>query len=122
MKSLLGKLGVILVAIFIIFSASTTYAGNLDKPYSPTRKEWLEMSLFKLIKIRTDPWQQRIGFLVWVVEKENTVFITLTSTNRQEELIKEKEDTYVEIVKRDVESFLKEYEWSKNLKVFVQFK
>jgi len=121
MKSLLVKLGVILVAIFIIFSAST-YAENLDKPYSPTRKEWLEMSIFKLIKIRTDPWQQRIGFLVWVVEKQNTVFITLTSANRLEELIKEKEDTYVEIVKRDVESFLKEYEWSKNLKVFVQFK
>jgi hypothetical protein len=59
---------------------------------------------------------------VWVVEKENMVFITLTSANRQEELTKEKEDTYVEIVKRDVESFLKEYEWYKNLKVFVQFK
>ena len=123
MKSLLGKLGVILVAIFIIFYFSTsTYAGNFDKPYSPTRKEWLEMSIFKLIKIRTDPWKQRIGFLVWVVEKENTVFLTLTSANGQEELTKKQEDTYVEIVKGDVESFLKEYEWSKNLKVFVQFK
>jgi len=122
MKSLLGKLGIILVGIFIVFHFSaSTYADNFDKPYSPTRKDWLEISIFKLIKIRTDPWRQRIGFLVWVMEKENTVFITLTSANGEEPLTKEKENTYVETVKKDVESFLKEYEWSKNLKVFVQF-
>jgi len=121
MKSLLVKLGAILVAIFIIFSASS-HAGDLDKPYSPTRKEWLEMSIFKLIKIRTDPWQQRIGFLVWVVEKENTAFITLTSANGQGDLTKEQQDTYVKNVRGDIESFLEEYKWSINLKVFVQFK
>ena len=123
MKSLSVRLGVILITIsFILIFSLSTYGGDLDKPYSPTRKEWLEMSIFKLIKIRTDPWKQRIGFSVWVVEKENTVFLTLTSANGQEELTKEQEDTYVKIVKGDVESFLKEYEWSKNLKVFVQFK
>ena len=122
MKSLSVKLEVVLITIsFVLIFSLSTYAGNLDKPYSPTRKEWLEISVFQLIKIRTDPWKQRIGFLVWVVEKENTVFLTLTSANGEEPLTKEKENTYVETVKKDVESFLKEYEWSKNLKVFVQF-
>ena len=64
---------------------------------------------------------EKTPFALWVVEKENTVFITLTSANGEEPLTKEKENTYVEVVKSDVESFLREYEWSKNLKVFVQF-
>jgi len=122
LKSISSKLGVVLIAISFIFLFSlATHAGDLDKPYSPTRKEWLEISIFKLIKIRTDSWQQRIGFLVWVVEKENTVFITLTPGSRQMPLEKEKEKFYVKIVKSDIESFLKQYEWSKNLKVHVQF-
>ena len=123
MKSLLDKLGVILITIsFILLFSLSTYAGDLDKPYSPTRKEWLEISIFKVIKDRTDPWRTRIGILVWVVEKENTVFITLTSANGEEPLTKEAENIYVETVKSDVESFLKGYGWSKNLKVFMQFK
>lgn len=122
MKSYSNKYGVVLIAISFIFLFSlATYADDLDKPYSPTRKEWLEISMFKLIKIRTDSWQQRIGFLVWVVEKENTVFITLTSASRQMPLEKEQEKYFVEIVKSDIEYFLKKYEWSKNLKVHIQF-
>jgi hypothetical protein len=53
---------------------------------------------------------------------ENTVFITLGSANGQEPITKEAEDKYVEIVKSDIEAYLKNYDWSKNLKVFVQFR
>src|SRR4030042_2501073 len=120
MNSLLGKLVVLPVAIFIIFHFSaSTFAGDLDKPYSPTRKEWLEISIFKVIKDRTDSWRTRIGFIVWVVEKENTAFVTLTSANWEEPLPKAAEDQYVQIVKSDIEAFLKNYDWSKGLRVFV---
>jgi hypothetical protein len=123
MKSLSVRLGVIAAAIFFILLFSmSTFAGNLDKPYSSTRKEWLEISIFKVIKDRTDPWRERIGFLVWVREEENTVFITLTSANGQEPLTKETENKYLNIVKGDVEEFIRNYSWSKSLKVFVQFR
>ena len=122
MKLLSVSLGVIFIAILsiLVFSIST-FADELDKPYSPTRKEWLEISIFKVIKDRTDSWRTRIGFLVWVVEKENTVFVTLTSANWEEPLNKAAKDKYVEIVKTDIERFLKKYDWSRGLRVFVQF-
>ena len=107
--------------VFCFFFSLTAYPADLDKPYSPTRKEWLEISIFKTIRDRTDIWKQRISSIVWVKEEYNTVYITLTSANGQEPLSKESRDAYVEVVKETVESFLEKYEWSKNLKVFVQF-
>ena len=111
----------ICAVLFIFLFTLPSYPADLDKPYSPTRKEQLEISIFWTIKIRTDVWRQRIGFLVWVREKENTIFITLTSANGEEPLRKKSEQIYVEIIKNDVEALLREYEWAKNLKVFVQF-
>ena len=109
------------VILILGFVTSHVQAGNLDTPYSPTKKEWLELSIFKLIKDRTDPWKQRIGTMVWFVEKDDTIYITLTSSNGQDPLSKRAEQEYVEAIKSDVENFLKKYEWSKNLKTFVQF-
>jgi hypothetical protein len=122
LKLVTFRLQVILSAIFLVCMLwVTTYAANLERSYSPTRREWLEISIFKVIKERTDSWQQRTGFLVWVVEKENTVFITLSSANGQEETSKEAKERYIEAVRGDVELFIKKYEWSKSLKVFVQY-
>jgi len=109
------------VILILCLVTSHVEAGNLDTPYSPTKKEWLELSIFKLIKDRTAPWKQRIGTMVWVVEKDNAVYITLTSANGQDILTSQAEREYVETVKAEVENFLKKYDWSKNLKTFVQF-
>ena len=111
----------IIFLIFLFLLPVQSYSGELDKPYSPTRKEWLQSSIFQHIKTRTDPWKQRISSIVWIKEKENTVFITLTSANGQEPLPKESTQNYVEIIKKDVETLLKEHDWSKELQVFVQF-
>jgi hypothetical protein len=109
------------IAVFLLILCTPAYTGELDKPYSPTRKEWLEIAIFKVIKDRTDVWKQRIGFIIWAKEEEKTVYITLSPASGQEPLSKEAEKQYVETVKRDVEELLKRYEWSKKLKVFVQF-
>ena len=111
------------VSLCLIFLAVTwTHAVDLDKPYAPTRKKWLELSIFQLIKVRTDPWRHRIGFLVWVMEKDNTIYVTLTSANGQDALTKEQESRYVDTVKGDVESFIRKYQWSKDLKLHMQFR
>jgi hypothetical protein len=118
----MGMISKIIIYVIIFWSISiTASAGELDKPYSPTRKEWLEISIFKLIKVKTDAWKQRIGFLVWVKEEENTVYITLTSANGEEPLSPDSENTYVKTIKGDVQSFLQQYGWAKNLKVFVGY-
>jgi hypothetical protein len=111
----------VLLIMIIFFASLPVYAGELDKPYSPTRKEWLEISISKVIKERTDPWKQRISSLVWVKEEESTIFITLTSANGQEEIKIKVQNEYGDIIKKDIESFIKKYDWATKLKVHVQF-
>lgn len=115
------KIIFILMFTTIFFTSLPVYSGELDKPYSPTRKEWLEISIFKAIKVRTDPWKQRISSIVWVKEAENTIFITLTTANGQDEIKKKAQNEYVDIIKKDIESLIKEYDWACKLKVHVQF-
>lgn len=105
----------------MFFTLLPVYSGELDMSYSPTRKEWLEISIFKLIKDRTDSWKQRVSSMVWVRKEENTIFITITSANGQEEIEKRAQNEYVDIIKKAVESFIEEYNWAKKLKVHVQF-
>jgi hypothetical protein len=113
---------IFILLIWAIFVASLpVYSGELDKAYSPTRKEWLEISISKLIKDRTDAWKQRVSSMIWVKEQENTIFITITSANGQEELKPNAQNEYVDVIKKDVESFIKEYGWAKGLKVHVRF-
>jgi hypothetical protein len=113
---------IFILLIWIIFVASLpVYSGELDKPYSPTRKEWLEISISKLIKDRTDAWKQRVSSMIWIKEEENTIFITITSENGQEEIKTRAQKEYIDIIKKDVETFIKKYDWSKKLKVHVQF-
>lgn len=111
-----------ILLIAIIFGTwLPVYSGELDMPYSPTKKEWLEISISKVIKDRTDAWKQRVSSIVWAKEEEKTIFITLTSANGQEELKLEAQNTYIDIIKKDVENFIKKYDWAKILKVYVQF-
>ena len=117
----MNKVIFVLLITTIFFTSLPVYSGELDKLYSPTKKEWLEISIFKSIKVRTDPWKQRISSIVWVKEAENTIFITLTSANGQDEIKKKSQDEYVGIIKKDIESLIKEYDWASKLKVRVQF-
>ena len=111
----------ILFIAMYFFLSFPLYAGELDKSYSPTRKEWLEMSIFQIIKIRTDVWERRISSLIWAKEEENTIFITMTAANGEGEISRDARKEYIRIIKNDVEGFIKKYDWAKSLKVYVQF-
>lgn len=112
---------VALIIIHCILMAAPIVAGELDKPYNPSRKEWLEVSIFKIIKDRTDVWKQRIGLTVWVKEEEGTIFITISSANGEEPMKNEAIQEYIKYIKSDVSEFIKKYEWSSKLKVYVQY-
>ena len=110
------------IAISLLLStaiiSSTVIVSNLDKPYSPTRQEWLELSAFKTIKTLTDPWETRIHSSIWI--KENTIFVTITEANGEEPLTASSRKEYVNIVEKALKSLVSDYDWSKNLNVHVQ--
>jgi hypothetical protein len=113
------------LVVGVSFAATTDHSSNkvdLSGPYTPSRQEWLELSVFKEIKGRTDTWEQRIGFAVAIVEKENTVFVTLTPANGEGEISPAAATAYVETVKDALASLLGRYEWARGLKVHVQFR
>lgn len=108
-------------ALLTLLLSVTAFAEGLNESYTPSRKEWLEITIFKAIKDKTDPWKQRIGFMVWVGEKENTVFVTVTQSNGQDEMTEKSEKNYVDTIKKEIEQVIQRYEWSKGLKILVQF-
>ncbi|MHB8109747.1 MAG: hypothetical protein ACYDHW_06915 [Syntrophorhabdaceae bacterium] len=114
-------IGIILLSMIICFTSLPVFSGELDMPYCPSRKEWLRISIFYLIKDHTDSWKQRIGSMIWVRENEKTIFITLTSANGQKEISREAQNEYCNVIKRVVESLIEEYDWARSLKVHVQF-
>lgn len=109
-----------LLTFLLFFTICQTFASDLDKPYCPTRKEWLELRIFQTIKIRTDVWSQRIGFLVWVNEKDG-ITVTLSSANRQDPLDDSSKKEYIKMVKKDIEELIKQLDWAKGLKILVQY-
>ncbi len=110
-----------MILLFCALFALPLGAGELDKPYSPSRKEWLELSLFKVIKDRTDLWKTRIGFVVWVKEEEGKIFITVSSANGEKPPGEEAIRGYLKVIRADVVDFIREYEWSRDLEVHVQY-
>ncbi|MBD3256648.1 MAG: hypothetical protein GF383_16260 [Candidatus Lokiarchaeota archaeon] len=93
---------------------------NLKKSHCPTRQEWLELSLFKLIKTETDAWERRIGFRI-KVDEENGITVTLTSSNGQPIINETAKQLYIDMVRQSIKHFIKKYDWSKDLTVFVQY-
>ncbi|WP_316348094.1 hypothetical protein [Desulfuromonas acetoxidans] len=108
------------ICIFLATSV-VSYSEDLSKPYNPTRKEWLDFSIFKAIKTQTDPWKKRISFISWVKEQEGTIYVTLTQANGQGAIDQDTADRYLELVKKNIENILQKYDWSKDMKVHIQF-
>jgi hypothetical protein len=117
------KLVAVIGIVFLFTTSIVTplMAGDLDKPYNPSRKEWLELSIFKLIKDRTDFWKLRIGSTTWVKESEDTIFVTISAANGEGVPTEKIISDYIAVIRKDIEELIKAYEWSKDLKIIVQF-
>ncbi len=113
------------LSISIVLAAILTSAlpsrPSLDTPYSPSRKEWLEVVVFKAVKESTDSWEQRIASKVDVNEREYTILVTLISANGQDPLNADVRAEYVRWIKLHIESLVNRYEWVQGWKVSVQF-
>ena len=87
----------------------------------PTKEEWLEVYITHKIKQFTDLYAQRIAVRVAIVSKAKETVITLTSANEQEEMSQTAKNIYADEVEKIVKSILKEYDWTKNHKLTVQY-
>ena len=87
----------------------------------PTKEEWLEVYITHKIKQFTDLYAQRIAVQVAIVSKAKEIVITLTSANEQEEMSQTAKKIYADEVEKIVKSTLKEYDWTKNYKLTVQY-
>jgi hypothetical protein len=105
------------VVVVLGLSNSIVSAADWNTQYTPTRKEWLELSLFKKIIEVTDLWEKRIGVQVVVFPKEETIAIVLTASNGQEQLSQTVCVNYKEIIRMIVDEHIKQYDWEKGTKV-----
>jgi len=87
----------------------------------PTKEEWLEVYITHKIKQFTDLYAQRIAVRVAIVSKAKEIVITLTSANEQEEMSQTAKKIYADEVEKIVKPILKEYDWTKNHKLTVQY-
>jgi hypothetical protein len=125
MRGVTNMRNIVLTVLITVFLSIplTVYSGVLDKPYTPTRQEWLELSITKIIKDRTDVWKLRISSMVWAREDDEgkAIYITISSSNGQDEPSSRVKQDYIDIVEGDVEGFIKRYQWAKDFEVSVQF-
>ena len=116
MKKLLTSL-----IVCILLPAGQALSADLDAPYTPTRAEWLRVSLAETIKISTDSWALRVRVMVTIVNKNQQVLITLKPADGEKKPTKEQRDAAVASVTEIVKRTLGSYAWSKDLEVRVSF-
>lgn len=109
----------IVVAAFVLASSAAS-ATDWSAQYSPTRKEWLELSLFKRITEVTDLWEKRIGVGVVVFPKEETIAIVLTTSNGQGNFSPTVCSNYTGIIRMIADDHIKQYGWAKGAKVEIR--
>lgn len=101
--------------------ASHVKAGDLYADYTPTRWEWLEVSLTQAIVPWVGIWSHRVSVLVVVNPRSGEVFITLTSANGSPSLSDKAQAEYLKTARTRAEAVLARYDWASGVKLIVQF-
>lgn len=103
----------------LLMLSTELIASDLDKPYTPTRGEWLRMSIDKQIKDCTGGWKLHIWS--YVIIKDKTITVALNEVNGETPPSKQVKDGYVKYVTRSIEYLLKRYPWVSTYKLSVLF-
>jgi hypothetical protein len=105
--------------VFVLM-ASNANATNWEEPYTPTRKEWIELSLIRKITNVTELWNKRVAVNVVLFTKENTLAIVLASPNGQQGITPTICNRYSDIVRIIAETHIKENEWASGIKIDIR--
>lgn len=114
------RFNLILMLAALVSTISAASAADWSAQYSPTRKEWLELSLSKRITDITDLWARRIGVGVVVFPREEIVAIVLAASNGQENLSSTACADYTGIIRKIADDHIKQYGWAKGVKIEIR--
>lgn len=114
------RFNLILMLAALVLAISAASAADWNAQYSPTRKEWLELSLSRQITRVTDLWERRIGVVVVVFPKEESIAVVLTASNGQENLSSTVCANYTSIIRKIADDHIKQYGWAKGVKVEIR--
>ena len=96
-------------------------AADLGAAYAPTRAEWLQVELSRVLSSWTGTWDRRLTASVAVFTGDGAIVVTLAAANGQTQPRAEVQARYIEAVKEMTQGVLKRYDWAKDLKLTVQF-
>jgi hypothetical protein len=108
--------------IFVLFIANLA-AQNLDLPYQPTRRQWLELETYMAIRETTDVWRNQIAIVLRLVDADDSTMmdIVLTSPNGQPGLSRDIQDDYIRTVTSITQAVLNRYEWAMDIEIRVRY-
>lgn len=104
----------------LVLAISAASAADWSAQYSPTRKEWLELSLSKRIADATNLWERRVSVVVVVFPKEESIAIVLATSNGQENLSSTVCTNYTSIIGKIADDHIKQYGWAKGAKIEIR--
>lgn len=117
---IMRRLNLTLVVAALVSTISAASAADWSAQYSPTRKEWLELSLSKRIADVTDLWERRIGVGVAVFPSEKIISIVLAAANGQESLSSTNCANYIGVIRKIADGHIKKYGWAKGAAVEIR--
>ncbi|WOB06960.1 hypothetical protein [Piscinibacter gummiphilus] len=110
-----------LIFLALLFAVLPLQAADLNATYSPTRGEWLRVTLLSSIQEQSNLWRERVAVVVLIDAKENTASVSITLANGQPEPSPALKERYVQAVRAIAAGILERHSWAKDVKLLVQF-
>jgi hypothetical protein len=111
----------VFITLLLAASCICGRAGELDQPYQPTRAEWLKVAISEAVRESIGSWGLRVNVTVAVFKDVGEVAIVVTEANGQRSPNERVKAGYVKTVRLAAQSVMQRYEWSRNLKLSVEF-
>jgi hypothetical protein len=105
----------VFITLLLAASCICGRAGELDQPYQPTRAEWLKVAVSEAVRDSIGSWGLRVNVTVVVFKDVGD------EANGQRSPNERVKAGYVKTVRLAAQSVMQRYEWSRNLKLSVEF-
>ncbi len=118
-RAYLGALALAVLATTLATVSDSASAVDWQAHHTPSRKEWIEVSLAKEVSKVTGLWEKRVTVNVMVIEKTETIVIVLGFANGQIEVSPAVCADYIATTRRIAEQYVQQYPWAKQAKIDV---
>lgn len=105
----------------LLFIGQGATASDLSQSYTPSRAEWIEMALHKVVSEAVSPWELRTSVFTKYFPGENTIFVSVRASKGENPPTEVEKSGYVSFIRFHVDPVVKKYPWAKDVKVLVEF-